>query len=151
MTRTPSESRRYLLLASLSGATLPVVSTEARRLLRAWLDRMGARVDDLERRFASLERIVFEIDGIERRVAELEQQPPRPLGGLELQRQRAEAVLRARSQGFSHGKIAKATGVSKAGVRRILIREGDPAPERLQGTDGRRYSMSQNGDGSPPR
>jgi hypothetical protein len=44
------------------------VSTEARRLLRAWLERTGARLDALERRFASLERVVFEIDGIARRL-----------------------------------------------------------------------------------
>jgi hypothetical protein len=38
-----------------------------------------------------------EIDDIEHRLALIEQEPPRPLGGRELQRQRADAVLRARA------------------------------------------------------
>ena len=76
-------------------------------------------MDDIERRFDALERVVFEIDALEARIARLEQHPPTPLGGRELQRQRVEAVLRARRDGHSHRQIAGATGVSQAGVRRI--------------------------------
>jgi hypothetical protein len=41
-------------------------------------------------------------------------------------------VLRARADGSSHRAIASATGVTQAGVRRILSRYGDPSP-RLPG------------------
>jgi hypothetical protein len=89
-------------------------------------------MDSIGRRFDALDRMMFEIDKLEARIARLEQRPPTPLGGRELQRQRVEAVLRARRDGHSHRQIAGATGVSQAGVRRILQREGDPSP-RLPG------------------
>jgi hypothetical protein len=72
------------------------------------------------------------------------------LGGRELQRQRVEAVLRARRHGFSHRQIAGATGVSQAGVRRILQREGDPSP-RLPGGQRNGYGASSNGAGRDAR
>lgn len=124
------------------------MTPEARRLLRALLERTGARMDDIERRFDALERVVFEIDALEARIARLEQRPPTPLGGRELQRQRVEAVLRVRAEGFSHQRIADATGVSKAGVRRIIEREGDPAPERVRGVNGKSFAShpTRNGD-----
>ena len=77
-------------------------------------------MDALEERFDALERAIFEVDALEARVARLEERPARPLGGRELQRQRVDAVLRVRAQGYSHRAIAQATGVSQAGVRRIL-------------------------------
>ena len=43
-------------------------------------------MDDLERRFDALERVVFQLDDLEARVARLEERPQRPLGGRELQR-----------------------------------------------------------------
>lgn len=122
-----------------------MASVEARRLLHAFIERVGARLDELERRFAALERIAFEIDGLEERIARVEQRPPAPIGGPELQRLRAEAVLRIRRDGYSHQEIADATGVSKAGVRRILIREGDPAP-RPSGGQRKLAHASRNGD-----
>jgi hypothetical protein len=111
-------------------------------LLHALLERVGARMDDIERRFDALERIAFAFDDIDERLAALEQRLPRPLGGRELQRQRVEAVLRVRAEGFSHQKIADATGVSKAGVRRIIEREGDPAPGRVRGVHGKSFASS---------
>jgi DNA invertase Pin-like site-specific DNA recombinase len=124
------------------------MTPEARRLLHALLERTGARIDDIERRFDALERVVFEIDALEARIARLELRPPTPLGGRELQRQRVEAVLRVRAEGFSHQKVADATGVSKAGVRRIIEREGDPAPERVRGVNGKSFAAhpARNGD-----
>jgi hypothetical protein len=124
---------------------MPAMSAETRRLLHALLERTGARMDDLDRRFAVLERVVFEIDALEARIARLEQHPPTPLGGRELQRQRVEAVLRARADGFSHRQIASATGVSQAGVRRILLREGDPSPRLPGGQRQNGYGASANG------
>ena len=62
------------------------MTAEARRLLHALLERTGARMDEIERRFDALERVVFEIDALEARIARLEQCPPTPLGGRELQR-----------------------------------------------------------------
>jgi hypothetical protein len=121
------------------------MTPEARRLLYALLERTGARMDDLEGRFDALERVVFEIDAPEARIARLEQHPPTPLGGRELQRQRVEAVLRARRAGFSHRQIAGATGVSQAGVRRILLREGDPSPRLPGGQRQNGYGGSSNG------
>jgi DNA invertase Pin-like site-specific DNA recombinase len=121
------------------------MTPETRRLLHALLERTGARMDDFERRFDALERVVFEIDALEARIARLEQHPPTPLGGRELHRQRAEAVLRARADGHSHRQIAGATGVSQAGVRRILLREGDPSPRLPGGQRQNGYSASSNG------
>ena len=121
------------------------MTPEARRLLRALLERTGARMDDLDRRFDALERVIFEIDALEARIARLEQRPPTPLGGRELQRQRVEAVLRARRDGFSHRQIAGATGVSQAGVRRILLRYGDPSPRPAGGQRQNGYGVSSNG------
>ena len=102
-------------------------------------------MDDIERRFDALECVVVEIDALEARIARLEQCPPTPLGGRELQRQRVEAVLRARRDGFSHRQIAGATGVSQAGVRRILLREGDPSPRLPGGQRQNGYDASSNG------
>jgi hypothetical protein len=127
------------------------MTPEARRLLHALLERTGARMDEIERRFDALERVVFEIDALEARIARLEQCPPTPLGGRELQRQRVEAVLRARRDGFSHRQIAGATGVSQAGVRRILLREGDPSPRLPGGQRGNGYGASSNGAGHGAR
>jgi DNA invertase Pin-like site-specific DNA recombinase len=125
------------------------MSAEARRLLRALLERVSARMDDLDQRFAALERAAFQIDDLEARVAELEQRPPTPLGGRELQRRRVEAVLQARADGMSLNAIERATGVSRATVRRLLVREGDPAPARVRRTGGGTYPShpSRNGDG----
>jgi hypothetical protein len=84
---------------SLGGRTLRCVSAETRRVLHALLERVGARLDDFERRLQGLERVAFAYDEIDERLARLEQRPPTPLGGRELQRQRVEAVLRVRAQG----------------------------------------------------
>jgi Homeodomain-like domain len=121
------------------------MTPEARRLLHALLERTGARIDEIERRFDTLERVIFEMDALEARIAQLEQRRPTPLGGRELQRQRVEAVLRARADGFSHRQIAGATGVSQAGVRRILQREGDPSPRLPGGQRQNGYGGSSNG------
>jgi DNA-directed RNA polymerase specialized sigma24 family protein len=127
------------------------MTPEARRLLHALLERVGARMDDLDRRFDALERVVFTLDDLEARVARLEQRPPTPLGGRELQRQRVEAVLRVRAEGFSHRQIARATGVSQAGVRRILLREGDPSSRMSGGQRQNGYGASSNGGGRDMR
>jgi hypothetical protein len=112
------------------------MTPEARRLLSALLERM----DEIERRFDALERVVFEIDKLEARIARLEQRPPTLLGGRKLQRQRVEAVLRARRDGFSHRQIAGATGVSQTGRaahpaargRSVAASAGRAAPKRLR-------------------
>ena len=127
------------------------MTAEAQRLLKALLERTGARMDDIEQRFDALERVVFEIDALEARIARLEQCPPTPLGGRELQRLRVEAVLRARRDGASHRQIAGATGVSQAGVRRILQREGDPSPRLPGGQRRNGYGASSNGAGRGTR
>ena len=126
------------------------MGAETRRLLHALLERTGGRLDAIERRLQGLERVAFAYDEIDERIARLEQRPPTPLGGRELQRQRVEAVLRVRAEGFSHQRIADATGVSKAGVRQILLREGDPAPGRVRGINDKTYAAhpsSANGTG----
>jgi len=71
--------------------------------------------------------------------------------GRELQRQRVEAVLRARRDGHSHRQIAGATGVSQAGVRRILQREGNPSPRLPGGQRQNGYGASSNGAGREAR
>jgi hypothetical protein len=147
---TPTSVKRPTLpracSPSLAGATLRGVTPEARRVLHALLGRVNARLDNFERRFCALERVVFSIDDLEARIAE--QRPPTPLGGRELQCQRVEAVLRVRAEGFSHQKVADATGVSKAGVRRIIEREGDPAPERVRGINGKTFASHPSGSGN---
>jgi hypothetical protein len=40
---------------------------------KALLERVGARMDDLDRRFDALESVIFKIDALEARVAALEQ------------------------------------------------------------------------------
>jgi DNA invertase Pin-like site-specific DNA recombinase len=129
------------------------MSAEARRLLRALVERVGARIDEIERRVEGVERVAFGIDDLEARIAELEQRPPTPLGGRELQRRRVEAVLQARADGMSLNAIERATGVSRATVRRTLVREGDPAPARVRRTGGGTYPShpSRNGDGRGAR
>jgi hypothetical protein len=97
------------------------MSAESRRLLHALLERTGARLDEIDSRLQWVERVMFQLDDIDARLARLEERPPRPLGGRELQRQRVQAVLRVRAQGYSHARTAAAVGISKAGVRRILI------------------------------
>jgi hypothetical protein len=124
------------------------MSAETRRLLHALLERTGGRLEAIERRCDALERVLFEFDDLEARIAQLEQRPPRLLGGAELRRQRAEAVLAARAKGFSHREIARATQVSQAGVRRILQRLGDPSPRPSGGqrTNGHAAHPTRNGD-----
>jgi hypothetical protein len=117
------------------------MSAEARRVLHALLERTGVRLDEIERRFDALERVVFEMDALEARIPQLEQRPPTPPGGRELQRQRVEAVLRVRAEGYSHRAVARATGVSQQGVRRIL-REGDPSPRSPGGQRQNGYASS---------
>jgi hypothetical protein len=108
-------------------------------------------MDDFDRRIEGLECVMFEYDDLAARIARLEQRPPTPLGGRELQRQRAEAVLRARRDGHSHRQIAGATGVSQAGVRRILQREGDPSPRLPGGQRQNGYGAWSNGAGRANR
>jgi hypothetical protein len=38
--------------------------------------------------------------------------------------------------------------VSKAGVRRIIEREGDPAPERVRGINGKTFASHPSGSGN---
>ena len=83
------------LPASPGGRTLSGVSPEVRRVLNALVRQTGDRLDRVEQRLAAIERAAFDF---EERIAGLEQQPPRPLGGVELQRQRAEAVLAAEAE-----------------------------------------------------
>jgi hypothetical protein len=129
------------------------MGAETRRLLYALLERTGGRLDAIERRLQGLEGVAFAYDEIDERLARLEQRPPTPLGGRELQRQRAEQVLKVRAQGYSHPRTADAVGISKAGVRRILLRHGDPAPGRVRGINDKSYAAhgSQNGAGREAR
>ena len=129
------------------------MSAETRRVLHALVARVGERLDDFERGCDALERGLFQIDDLEARVAPLEQRPPTPLGGRELQRQRVEAVLRVRAEGYSLNAIQRATGVPRATVRRMLVREGDPAPAHVRGVDGRSFAShpTSNGNGREAR
>ena len=66
-------------------------------------------------------------------------------------RERTDAVS-ARAEGHSLNAIERATGVSRATVRRTLVREGDPAPPRVRRTGGGTYPAhpARNGDRPEP-
>jgi hypothetical protein len=114
-----------------------VSSAEGRRLLRAALERSGARLDQIEARLASVERSAFaELDAIDQRLAALEERRWLPSGEA-LQRERYAAITELRAEGWSISAISKATRVSRSRVGDIVSEL--PVPERVISTNGRTY------------
>lgn len=115
-----------------------MTAAEQRRLVRDGVARAGARLAQVEERLRALERIAFEFGEIERRVEALERRAWLP-SSAELQRERHEAIITARREGWSVSAIAELTNVSRSRVAAIIAASDLPVPERVTAVNGNSY------------
>jgi hypothetical protein len=104
--------------------------------LRAALEHIGGRLDQIEERLHALECLAFEVGALEDRLAELERRAMLP-SSADLQERRYAAVRRLRAEGFGVTAIAERTGMSRSRVGTLVATL--PLPEVVTSTNGTSY------------